>query len=69
MRQIYNGKRKMPKSLNIGGRDFGESKQDKKGDIFHDNRKLTETEMVKHDKKLKNWKFDMKTIVDKAKTI
>ena len=24
--------------------------------------------MIMHDKKLKSWKFDMKSIVDKAKT-
>ena len=32
----------MPKDLNLGGQDFGESKQEKKGNTYHKGRKLTE---------------------------
>ena len=58
----------MPKDLNLGGQDFGDGKKEKKAETYHAGRKLTEEEYIKHTKKLKAWKFDMKAIVDKAKT-
>lgn len=58
----------MPKTLNLGGQDFGEGNTLKKEETYNLGRKLTDEELLKHNKKLKEWKFDMKSIVDKAKT-